>query len=255
MTERVIFPIVTLKQDNDCLLDALTVENKIIKSLALYDLYQATINDAKRRKEIFSLSFAGNVPQSWKIIFNYCINNIKHTAEDMTNLVKHVSPKLINQRNIPHVRLIQTNGISNKQGEENKCKQNSLFNIFEKFHVYNYFFGPLDKEKTLEEFEITVWCCYILSNLAVVSLEEDEYGVVREQLGQIISTILDLKSKIELQTKNFNYQNSKKIDYLKTHVTTCAIMLAFNFSMYANDIGLDETQLYNFQKIILLLNN
>lgn len=252
MTERVIFPIVTLKQD-ECLLDALNDENKILRSLALYDLYQATINETKRRKEIFNLSFAGNVPQSWKIIFNFCINNIKRTIEDMTSSVKLIPPKLINRRNIPNARLIQTNGIDGKRDEENKCKQSNLCSIFEKFHMYNYFFGPLDKEKTLEEFEITVWCCYILSYLATVSLEEDEYGVVREQLGQIISTILDLKSQLELQSKNFNFQKSKKTEYLTIHVKTCAILLAFNFSAYANDIGLDKTHLHSFHKLISFL--
>jgi len=254
MTERVIFPITTLKQDNNCLLDALNIDNKIIKSLALYDLYQAILKDRNRRKEIFSLGFAGNVPQNWKIIFNYCINNIKCTTEDMTRLVKHVSPKLIHQRTIPNARLIQTNGISSKQNEENKCKQNNVLEFFEQFHIYNYLFGSLNEEKTLEEFEITVWCCYILSNLAVVSLKEDEYGVIREYLGQIISSILNLKNKLELQSKNSNYQKSKQTDYLKLHVETCAIMLAFKFSTYANDIGLDETQLHNFKKVILLLN-
>lgn len=248
LTERIVFPIVTIKDDSNSLLNALNTDNKIIKSLALYDLYQTTIKDAKRRKDIFSLSFVGNVPQSWKIIFNYCINNIKSTTEDMTNIVKHVSPKLIIRRNIPNARLIQTNGgsISNPNEEiVNKQK------FFEKFHTYNYLFGPLDKQKTLEEFEVTVWCCYILSNLAVVSLKEDEYGVVREQLGEIISTILDLKNKLELQRRNFDSQKSKNIEYFKTHIKTCAVMLALNFAMYANDIGLDENQLHSFKKIII----
>jgi len=256
MTERVIFPIVTINQDNNCLLNALNVDNKIIKSLALYDLYQATIKDAERRKEIFSLSFAGSVPQSWKIIFNYCINNIKSTTGDMKNLVNHVPLKLINRRNITNARLIHINGsVISKPPEENVNQHSIFLYFFEKFWLYNYFFGPLDKDKLLEEFEATVWCCYILSNLAVVSLKEDEYGVVREQLGQIVSTILDLKNQLDVQQRNFNNQNTKKIDYLKTHVKTCAVMLALNFGMYANDIGLDETQLHSFKKIIIQLNN
>ncbi|XP_008179932.1 uncharacterized protein LOC103308411 [Acyrthosiphon pisum] len=256
MTERVIFPIVTINQDNNCLLNALNVDNKIIKSLALYDLYQATIKDAERRKEIFSLSFAGSVPQSWKIIFNYCINNIKSTTGDMNNLVNHVPLKLINRRNITNARLIHINGSAiSKPSEENVNKHSIFLYFFEKFWLYNYFFGQLDKDKLLEEFEATVWCCYILSNLAVVSLKEDEYGVVREQLGQIVSTILDLKNQLDFQQRTFNNQNTKKIEYLKTHVKTCAVMLALNFGMYVNDIGLDETQLHSFKKIIIQLNN
>ncbi|KAL5235262.1 hypothetical protein ACI65C_002672 [Semiaphis heraclei] len=256
MTERVIFPIVTINQDDNSLLNALNVDNKIIKSLALYDLYQATIKDAGRRKEIFSLSFAGNIPQSWKIIFNYCINNIKSTTEDMKNLANHVPLKLINRRNISNARLIYINGsVINKPSKEN-LKQHSIFlNFVEKFWLYNYFFGPLDKDKLLEDFEATVWCCYILSNLAVVSLKEDEYGVVREQLGNIVSTILDLKNQLDVQQRNFNNQKTKKTEYLKIHVKTCAVMLALNFGAYANDIGLDETQLHSFKKIIILLNN
>lgn len=256
MTERVIFPIVTINQEDNCLLNALNVDNKIIKSLALYDLYQATIKDAERRKEIFSLSFAGNVPQSWKIIFNYCINNIKSTTDDMKNLVNHVPLKLINRRNITNARLIHINGSVICKPPEDNLNQQSIFLYFvEKFWLYNYFFGPLDKDKLLEEFEATVWCCYILSNLAVVSLKEDEYGVVREQLGQIVSAILDLKNQLDVQQRNFNNQKTKKIEYLKIHVKTCAVMLALNFGVYANDIGLDETQLHSFKKIIMLLNN
>lgn len=255
MTERVIFPIVTINQDNNCLLNALNVDNKIIKSLALYDLYQATIKDAERRKEIFSLSFAGNVPQSWKIIFNYCINNIKSATEDMKNLVNHVPLKVINRRNIINARLLHNSGSFISKPPEENVKQSIFLYFVEKFWLYNYFFGPLDKDKLLEEFEATVWCCYILSNLAVVSLKEDEYGVVREQLGQIVSTILDLKNQLDVQQRNFNNQKTKKIEYLKTHVKTCAVMLALNFGMYANDIGLDETQLHSFKKIIILLNN
>lgn len=254
MTERIIFPIVTMNQDSDTLLNALNVDIKIIKSLALYDLYQVTIKDAERRKEIFSLSFAGNASPSWKIIFNYCSNNIKSTIEDITNLVKHISPKTINQR--PNISKIKMNGFANcKQDEEVINKQSMLLKIFEKFHVYNYIFGPLDKENTLEEFEVTVWCCYILSNLAVASLKEDEYGIVREQLGQIVSIILDFKNQLEHQRRHLvDDEKAKKMIYLKIHVKTCATMLALYFAKYANDIGLDESQLYCFKKIILLNN-
>jgi len=256
MTERIIFPIVTIKQNDNCLLNALNVDNKIIKSLALYDLYQATIKDAERRKEIFSLSFAGNVPQSWKIIFNYCMNNIKSTTEDLKNVVNHKPLKLINRRNITNARLIHINDrVNSKQSEENLNQHGKLLCFVEKFWLYKYFFGPLGNDKLLEEFETTVWCCYILSNLAVVSLKEDEYGIVREQLGQIISTILDLKNQLDVQQRSYNHQKTKKIEYLKTHIKTCAVMLALNFGMYANDIGLDETQLHSFKKIIVLLNN
>lgn len=258
MTERVIFPIVTINQDCDTLLNALNIDIKIIKSLALYDLYQVTIKEADRRKEIFNLSFGGNVPQSWKIIFNYCINNIKSTTEEMTNLVNHVSPKLINQLHLPNARLIQVNGYANsneKKDEKTINRPSMLFKIFEKFRVYNYFFGQLDREKMLEDFEVTVWCCYILANLAVVSLKEDEYGIVREHLQQIVSTILDLKNQLELQRRHFiDDQKSKKMTYLKIHVKSCAVMLALHFAKYANDIGLDDTRLHCFKKIILLNN-
>jgi len=256
MTERVIFPIVTINEDGNSLLNAFNSNYKIIKSLALYDLYQATTKDAKRRKEIFSLSFAGNVPQSWKIIFNYCINNIKSTTKDMTSLVNHISPKLIYQRNIPNARLIKMNFSCNSKQEEITNEHGSkLSHFLNKCSLYNYFFGPLDKQKTLEELETTVWCCYILSNLAVVSLKEDEYGIVREQLGQIVSTIMDLKCQLELHRKNLKHQKTKNIEYLKTHIKTCTVMLALNFSMYANDIGLDETQLHSFKKITSNLYN
>lgn len=255
MTEHRIFPIVTINQNDHCLINALNFENKIIRSLALYDLYQVTIKDTKRRKEIFSLSFAGNISLNWKNIFNYCIDNIKSTTEDMSYLVKHVSPKLIYRRNIPNARLIKMNDNKNCKQEENICKQSKLLNFIEKFWIYNYLFGPLDKEKTLEEFETTVWCCYVLSNLAVVSLREDEYGVVREQLGQIVSTILNLKNQLDLQRRNFDYIKTKKSEYLNTHVKTCIVMLALNFSTYTNDIGLDEKQLQHFKKVISSLNN
>lgn len=255
MTEQITFPIVTILQDEYCLLNALSTNNKIVKLLALYDLYQTTLKDAERRKEIFNLSFAGNVPQSWKIIFNYCFNNIKSTTDDMTNVMKHPSPKLINRRNIPNGTFIKLNDISNnKNKEENIKTQNLIIKFFENFRIYNYFFAPLDKDKTLEQFEETVWCCYILSNLAVVSLKEDQYGIVREQLGQIVSVILNLKNQLEIQ-RNFNSRKTKKIEYLKTHVTTCAVMLALNFATYVNDIGLDDNQLISFKKIITKLNN
>lgn len=255
MTERIVFPIVSLKQDRDCLLNALENDNKIIKSLALYDLYQATIKDAERRKQIFSLSFAGNVPMSWKMIFNHCISNIKCTTEDMTSQVKPVLPVSSNRRNLPNARLIHINGdVASEQDANGNNQQYKLIAFFEKFLVYNYLFGSLAKEKTLEELEITVWCCYILSNLAVVSLKEDEYGVVREHLGQIVSTILDFNNQLEYQKRNIDTQKTKKIAYLIIHVKTCAVMLALNFAMYANDIGLDESQLRSFKKIIALNN-
>lgn len=174
----------------------------------------------------------------------------------MTCLVKHVSPQLTFRRNIPNARLIKINENNNsKQTEENVSKRSTFFDFIEKFRLYNYLFGSLNKEKTLEEFEITVWCCYILSNLAVVSLKEDEYGVVREQLGQIVSTILNLKTQLDLQRRNFDYQKTKKNEYLKTHVKTCVVMLALHFASYTNDIGLDDKQLQDFKKVITLLNN
>lgn len=257
MTERVNFPIVTIKQDSDCLLKVLNNDRKIIRSLALHDLYKITIEDAERRKQIFSLSFAGNVPQSWKIIFNYCINNIKNTTKDLTTSVKHLSPKSsVYRPSIPKARLLKLDGHNHgPQHEDNLIKPNKLITFLEYFRIYNYFFEPLDKVKTFEELEVTVWCCYILSNLAVASLKEDEYGIVREQLGVIISTILDLKNQLELQRIHFDNKKVKKIKYLKIHVKTCCVMLALHFSVYANDIGLDETQLQSFKKIISALNN
>lgn len=255
MTEQVTFPIITMKQDGYCLLNALSNDNKIIRLLALYDLYQTTLKDAERRKDIFSLSFAGNVPQSWKIIFNFCINNIKSTTEDMTNLVKYTSPKSVNRRNIPNGIFIKLNDNTSKKLEEgNVNKQNIILRFFENFRVYNYFFEPLNKEKTLEDFEETVWCCYVLSNLAVVSLKEDQYGIVREQLGQIVSTVLNLKNQLEIQ-RSVDNKTIKKIEYLKTHAKTCAVMLALNFGTYANDIGLDDNQLISFKKIVTKLND
>jgi hypothetical protein len=255
MTERIIFPFVSIKQDCDCLINALESDNKIIKSLALYDLYQATIKDVERRKQIFSLSFAGNVPMCWKIIFNYCINNIKCYTKDNTKQVKPLFSMTCGRRNLPNARLIHINtDVTSKQDADNTIQQNKLIKMFEKFYVYNYLFGSLAKENPLEELEATVWCCYILSNLAVVSLKEDEYGVVREQLGQIVSTILDFNNQLEYQKRNIEIQKTKKITYLIIHVKTCVVMLALNFAMYANDIGLDETQLRSFKKIIALNN-
>ncbi|VVC33358.1 Nucleoporin protein Ndc1-Nup [Cinara cedri] len=254
MTEQVTFPIVTIQKDGYCLLNALNTDTKIVRLLALYDLYQTTLKDADRRKEIFNLSFAGNVPQSWKIIFNFCINNIKSTTEDITNAVKYVSPKSINRRNIPNDMFIKLNDNSKKQEEENVKKKNTILKFFENVRIYNYFFAPLDKEKSLEEFEETVWCCYVLSNLAVVSLKEDQYGIVREQLGQIVSTILNLKNQLEIQI-NVSNKKKKKIEYLKLHTKTCAVMLALNFGTYANDIGLDDNQLISFKKIVAKLND
>lgn len=247
MTERVIFPIMTRTEDGNSLLNALNSDNKIIQSLALYDLYKITIQDVNRRKDIFGLSVAGSVPRSWIVIFHYCLNNIKHQI-DFNNIVEHATPKIINQRTIQNARLIQINGdsINDKDGKIINKQE-----FFEKFRMYNYLFELLNVEKTLEELEITVWCCYILSNLAVVSLKEDEYGVIREQLGEIIGTILDLKNKVDLQRKHFDSQKSKNIKYLKTHINTCVVMLALNFATYANDIGLDENHLHIFKKIIL----
>ncbi|XP_050436740.1 nucleoporin Ndc1 [Adelges cooleyi] len=254
MTEHVKFPIITIAQDSFGLLEALNCDTKIIKSLALYDLYLATINDVSRRKDIFSLSFAGNVPQSWKTIFNFCINNINHITEEMTNTIQQLPPTVLNRRVVTNARLIELNGIS-KSKEQTISKPNKITQFLEKSRLYNYLFGQLEKDKTLEEFESVVWCCYILCNLAVASLKEDEYGVVREHLGQIVSSILNLKNQLELQRREFDEQNKKKIEYFKTHVKSCAVMLALNFSMYANDIGLDEAQLNNFKKIIASLND
>ncbi|XP_050535498.1 nucleoporin ndc-1-like [Daktulosphaira vitifoliae] len=254
MTERIKFPIVTLTQENYSLLDALNSNIKIIKLLALYDLYQATINDISRRKDIFSLSFAGNVPQSWKTIFNFCVSHIEHSTEDLTNFVKRLPPITVNRRIITNARLIQLNGCT-KSNEELNNKPNKLTLFLEKSIIYNYIFGPLEKEKTIEEFEAVVWCCYILSNLAVASLKEDEYGIVREHLGQIVSSIINLKSPLEMQRRDCDDKNIKIIEYFKMHVKTCSIMLAMNFSKYANDIGLDDNQLCNFKKLIASIND
>lgn len=147
------------------------------------------------------------------------------------------------------------NGVgADKQDQKNVLiEPKDMLRFIKNIRVYNYFFGQLDKGKSLEEFETTVWCCYILSNLAVVSLKEDDYGVVREQLGDIVSAILNLKNQLELQRRQVDLHDTKKLEYLLTHVKTCVVLLALNFGVYADDIGLDEVHLNSFKKIITSL--
>lgn len=247
-----------------------------IQTLAFIDFADISIYSPKKRQQLFSLSYTNNQPLNWLKVSNEALNLIKGFME-IFNFDDMLHGKVMNQPETPtrFANLRRVNNITsplrdsqlnNSLGDLNYMKsplknaggsmhnqaketnQNTLMNAFSQkliaFLKNKRMFSQLYKENTNYKTEqlfvdsfLVINALKGLSNLAMSSFTEDEYGIVQQTLPDIINTFIELQKILE----KFNPSNTsttisfkvlQKVDASRIELLMQKLTFILNESMF-----------------------
>ncbi|KAL1123324.1 hypothetical protein AAG570_002410 [Ranatra chinensis] len=269
LTERHMFP---LTSDSALTLKEALGGNspRIIRHLACLDFYLMSAKDRDRRRAVFELSQPGGHPHTWNAIKTQCFALIN---DFVLGLEKGSRPT----PEEPPIRLIRRplhicHGEANKESLADPFRRPSiqhtdpLVRIFTNlrdwslikwaevshFQFISYFVGELSESKIdnlLLGGEQVMWVAHGLSHLACHSLEEDNYGVMQNDLPSIITSLLRLKVALDRIVKQGGLlKKSPKHDEfsfrmrnaMRASVKRSIYRLAIHFKMYILDLHLPK---------------
>lgn len=294
LTEHSVFPhTATMLTSGNCLslLDSLKMSNvPIIQHLGYLDLFTLSSKCSQRRAEIFTLSHPGGHPHSWNSIFQECTSLIKTFTNDLNKALEQASnpdtKELKKPEQMPEVGSFHfhSHSIRKLASPLNKSVVNGVtpyeshsaveiaFNNFKKWlnskldqfmkKVYiSYFFAESIDSRInylLLQSQPLIWAVQSLSFLTSASLMEDHYGIVQKDLGEVITTIVNLKQSLDklfkqnlIVKKSFaNDPSEIQMKYLlRTSVKRSLYKISVTFGPYIKDLGLPvdiEMQMNNF---------
>ncbi|XP_058062213.1 nucleoporin Ndc1 [Anopheles bellator] len=125
----------------------------------------------------------------------------------------------------------------------------SLTSILERFPIYQYLFVESKTAKSCHllsvKSELIVKVTEGLSTLACHSLQEDQYGVVQDDLPNIVHVLLELKKVIEkISAIKLDVKKNKRNDNsIKGVVTNSLSLIGETFAPYLNDLVFEPNDL------------
>lgn len=244
----------------------------VVQCLAAHFLYkQAKRKNSPIRNEVFQLTEPGNRPANWRAICDQCISIVDSFREDLDNSMGQIS--VVKDSNEPvllaeKVLLRQYNQlhgirsvVSPRGGESptkawhaqpirhvpNWCERTSLQlkeylqRLFRRIPGIVYLFTESEDGKTqflLEHALPVVWVTQALAQICVASLNEDRYGVVQDDLPNIIKSLHRLNSDLDklnnsitnLRTGNPNF------NYLRCAVRRSLYNICTSFYDYLGEL-------------------
>lgn len=298
LTEYKKFPIEKSDLNEVSLIEAISVTKvPITQQLASLDLLElANSFDSSRRRTIFALSIPGGHPYNWKSLSGQCLTIIKNYSAELTKSIEKIKfvqnnnttlrmkssasdmaeKLLIRQynesfgvRNMSHfiqetAHQQQTDGSSNKAEEIYNRFHQKINKIKESFMTLpgiNYLFKEQENAKisyVLSQSQEIIWITQGISALAAHSIAEDNFGVVQNDLPEIIKSLLDLKLILDKITALD--LGGKRVDRnyisLKNAVKRSLFRICTVFSVYMKDLITDANDLrllqsfLNFREII-----
>lgn len=153
----------------------------------------------------------------------------------------------------------------NQQYDPCKRFDNSLDLIKEKYIAFkiavlhtpgiSYLFNESKLNKVafvLSKSQHIIWLTQGLATLVVHSINEDKYGVVQNDLNNIIKTLLELKKVLDkINTINLDGRKlPRNCIALKNAVRNSLYKIATVFSDYLTDLNLDVNDLYSIQNFV-----
>uniref|UniRef100_A0A1B6LNX9 Nucleoporin NDC1 n=1 Tax=Graphocephala atropunctata TaxID=36148 RepID=A0A1B6LNX9_9HEMI len=292
LTEHCTFPIMVVEPSSQScmnLIDALKLSNvPIVQHLGYLDLFTLSAKCQNRREEIFTLSHPGGHAHSWNGIFRECTNILKKFTSDLNETLKEaantekVVPKPVpeeisNFHFHSHNMRKLTSPMGNKDIINVKPReyqshieiafitsQNWLVSKLEQFYkkpYIAYFFAETPVSRInylLCQSQPVIWAVESLGFLAAASLNEDRYGIIQQDLPEIITTIVGLKQVLDkLFKQNLIVKKSFPNDpldvqmkyLLRSSVKRSLYRIAVNFGPYIRDLKLPvdvEVQMNHF---------
>lgn len=273
LTEPMKFPIESTSSLT--LHDALAQRFQFNGYLGAQDLRIMAMTDSTRRQHIFTLSQPGGHPRNWNNLLEKCLTIINEFNKELNNIngdakpVEIVKPTNRNMMNVtPHIGQYNMRNMAQssellelKDHNKNKIEDTFADVAKEEFNHFlhkmcqkpgiNYFFGELTDTRLkflLMQAQPVMWTCEGLAFIAAASLKEDNYGVVQNDLPQVISTMINLKHSIDKLTKPglihrkhiLNDAFAIKIkSALISSVKRSIYKIVITFSKYMHEIPLD----------------
>lgn len=249
LTKRHVFTIKDLMQ-------ALSDDNQIscIKKLVYLDLVLLSEQNPERRKEMYKLSQPGGHPKTWNFVKEKCLQNITDYMKllDNDNFKKD---KQIHQASIPNTlhlhnhtnmrNLIQDSTFQNVEPKQSNLivtlassaltrYKNKLYQL-KTLPIYTYIVSDDQVALSqLNDYQCVVWSIRSLTALICEALNEEAYGVISNDINDIILIFLDFKNTVE-DSKNsgglVQYKHSVKHKY-KVEIRYCIIQCLYKISNY-----------------------
>ncbi|XP_076766346.1 nuclear division cycle 1 [Xylocopa sonorina] len=272
--------------------DALSMDKvPIMQHLGYLDLVTIAQKDKGRRSILFTISQPGGHPYNWNCVIENCINHIKKFSDDLSaaclktqeptcsttqssttvpNFSEFHKEYIYRMRNlIPEKVPVPTEQSDMKKDVDSemfiqkfmKTKWNNfLVYLYSKPLIF-YIFGEIEGSKVchiLFNAQTIIWAVDAISSLAVLSLNEDSYGIAQKDLPLIINTLLALKQALDkLQKSNIMIKKQdgddrfiKQIFHSLRAATKRSIYrIVTSFETYIGDLALETAtveQLHSF---------
>ncbi|KOC59514.1 Nucleoporin Ndc1 [Habropoda laboriosa] len=262
----------------------------IIQHLGYLDLITMAQKDKTRRSILFTLSQPGGHPYNWNCVVEKCTGLIKRFSDDVNEAcVKAQEPPLCSSnstmvveskfqkeyvyrmRNLTKENVPVSTEESDIKKLDNdlkllsqtfiKAKWNNFLTYLLSKPLISYIFGEIEGGKVchlLFNGQSVIWAAEAISSLAVLSLNEDSYGVAQKDLPLIINTLLALKQALDkLQKSNVmakkqdgNDRFDKEIFHsLRAATKRSLYRIVTSFEAYFSHMALEFTtmeQLHSF---------
>lgn len=284
LTEPLQFPITS--DTSLTLHDALGQKERFNGYLAALDLRIMAMTDPARRSIVFTLSQPGGHPRNWNNILEKCLSTINGFSKELVKineikpLDKELSKKtgspssppltyggsLRNMANSPHLFELKDHNKNNvEQTFVDLAKEefdNFLNRLCQKPGIC-YFFGELTDTKLkflLMQSQPVMWTCEGLAFIVAASLKEDKYGVVQNDIGTVISALVNLKHNLDKLTKlglvpRKNILNDavavKMRSALISAIKRSIYKIVFTFSRYIHELPLEPDVQIAIQPFLL----
>ncbi|KZC03984.1 Nucleoporin Ndc1 [Dufourea novaeangliae] len=262
----------------------------IMQHLGYLDLVTMAQKEKSRRGILFTLSQPGGHPYNWNCLLEKCTSFVKTFTDDLNQACIRSQEQIqmsvpipaaitkgstVRREYVYHMRSLvkEETAVPTQEDEIKKDVENELFiqkfiktkwndflaYLFSKPLIF-YIFGEIEGGKVchiLFNGQSIIWAIDAISSLAVLSLDEDSYGIVQKDLPLIINTLLALKQTLDKLHKS-NIMTKKHGDekFIKQiFQSLCAATkrslyrIAINFEDYIEDVPLEPTameHLYNF---------
>lgn len=266
----------------------------MVQHLAYLDLVTLAVKQKTRRKILFTLSQPGGHPYNWNCVIEKVLNlingftnelnaitnkpkehfsspNSMLTSLNASNLSAFKSDYIYNMRKLAAETVPSINNSDDSKPPEVKWltykyflhKKDTIISYLLSKPLIYYIFGEQEDfkvEYALLNAQSVIWAIEAVSSLAIISLEEDSYGIVQKDLPTIFNTLLALKVSVDRLHKsnvlNKKPHNSDKssakliFNSLRSESKRSLYRITIGFQSYINDLSLDPMIVEQLQSFL-----
>ncbi|KAG8191256.1 hypothetical protein JTE90_003268 [Oedothorax gibbosus] len=263
--ERYIFPIeMPVKSIQNKTLSAVLVNSgdDILQYLATMDLRLLSQHDAQRRKLMFAISHPGGHAHQWKAISDHSISSLRQFVNKLNEYSVITAGK--ETKMISGLTTLKENGLLVKSFPPASPLEKIKSHLRQR-PVVAYFLDELPGTKIQQLFSYSqplIWMIEALGYFVSASYSEDKFGVIQQQLPEIICLLLDIKIAEEklpvdlvgirtyVKDPQGRYEHIHQRVALKTSVNASLCRIAETFKEDIKGIYLPELYQIYFQRYL-----